>query len=185
MLKVKQLILIVFLGASVGAIYGALHSQITYSVSQEHFSKLLFVQFDRAFWNLGENIGTWKMPEIAAPIPRLSAALIGAFYTSWAGLFIGLVLGAIGLKSKKQGLKTTLVAFIITVLMAIAIGLLGWIPAMAFLKNLHPNYYWPDNILDRDAFVTARSLDNASYVGAFLGLIVASVYSIYQSRSNK
>ena len=36
---------IAFLGAIVGGVYGILHDQITYSISQEYFTKLKFDQF--------------------------------------------------------------------------------------------------------------------------------------------
>lgn len=182
MLKTKRLVLTILLGTALGAIYGATHCQLTYSISEEYFSKFLFVQFSQAFWGFGENIGTLKTPEIATDNPRLSAAFVGAFYTSWIGFIMGSLFGIIGLRSKKQHYRITLKAFLITMTTTALFSFIGLIPAMAFLGNAHPNWYMPDNIVHRETFFMAGSVDSAGYIGAFVGLVVASIFTIKQIR---
>lgn len=60
------------------ALFGALHDQLSYSVSPEYFTLLKFQQFHLTEW--------------ALPL-RLKAALVGVLATWWVGLPLGLALG--------------------------------------------------------------------------------------------
>ena len=68
---------ITFLGASVAGLYGIVHDQVTFSISQEYFTRLKFTQFRWA------NIG---LPT------RIFVAEIGFLATWWVGLIAGWVL---------------------------------------------------------------------------------------------
>ena len=71
---------IAFLGAGIAGLYGIVHDQVTYSISQEYFTRLKFTQFRWA--NMG------------LPV-RVFVAEIGFLATWWVGLIAGWVLARI------------------------------------------------------------------------------------------
>ena len=97
MKKPIALLLLILIGPVLGAGYGILHDQITYSLSHEYYTKLKFVQFGFADWGLGQNIGTVEQPEILMQHPRFGASIVGVLATWWVGLIVGIVLGWLGL----------------------------------------------------------------------------------------
>lgn len=74
------LVLFVFACLLAGG-YGALHNQISYTVSPEYFTKFKFHQFQ-----INEVIGE-----------RLGAAIVGWSASWWMGIFIGIILIPMGL----------------------------------------------------------------------------------------
>ena len=46
MKKFLTLILIVIIAALTGGIYGAIHDQLTYTISPEYYTKFKFIQFE-------------------------------------------------------------------------------------------------------------------------------------------
>src|SRR5580700_8579924 len=73
---------IALLGAVVAGMYGALHDQISYSISPEYFTKLKFRQFSYADFG-------WPH--------RVFASEVGFLATWWVGLFAGWFLARAGL----------------------------------------------------------------------------------------
>ena len=66
-------------GAAVMAIFGALHDQLSYSISPEYFTLFKFEQFDVP--------RSWP--------PRLGAAMVGGVAGGAAGLVAGLIFGLV------------------------------------------------------------------------------------------
>jgi hypothetical protein len=62
------------LGAVIAGLYGAVHDQISYSISPEYFTKMKFEQFSYA--------------DFGFP-PRVCASEVGFLATWWVGLFAG------------------------------------------------------------------------------------------------
>ena len=125
--KIAALILICVLTPIIGAIYGVIHDQITYSISEEYYTKFKFIQFGLEDWGLGHNVGTLTSPEIILEQPRFGAAIIGALATWWVGLIIGVFLGIIGLfhRNGKEMFKVTTKAIAFTIGIALCTGLAG------------------------------------------------------------
>ncbi|HEX8575109.1 MAG TPA: hypothetical protein VF677_02340 [Flavobacterium sp.] len=69
MKKLGVLFLTIMIATLIAAVYGALHDQITYSISSEYFTVFKFDQFGFLDW--GNNS------------PRLTTALIGILATWW------------------------------------------------------------------------------------------------------
>ena len=184
--KFFALLLILISGPIIGGTYGILHDQVTYSVSEEYYTKFKFRQFGLDDWGMGHNIGTDKAPEIKLNQPRFGAAIVGTLATWWVGLFIGIVLGLIGLihRNGKQMLKVTFKAIILTTFIALITGLLGLAYGKVFLVENPPYWYYPSNLIDKTSFIMVGSMHNFSYLGGIIGLIVGVTYSIKQKRKN-
>ncbi|PAM95468.1 hypothetical protein B4N84_09365 [Flavobacterium sp. IR1] len=82
MKKVLVLICTILVSIVVASLYGALHNQLTFTISNEFFTEVLFERF--GFVEYGLNT------------PRLTASIIGIWSVWWIGLYAGLVFGIIG-----------------------------------------------------------------------------------------
>ena len=84
--KLIALILLLIIAPILGGVYGIVHDQITYTISNEYYSKFKFIQFGLDNWGMGENIGTENTPEIKLNNPRIGAAIVGFLATWWVGM---------------------------------------------------------------------------------------------------
>lgn len=182
MTKLKAFILILVLSPILAGIYGILHDQLTYIISEEYYTKFKFEQF--GMWWLGENMGTGEAPEIIPINPLFGVALVGFLATWWVGLLIGIVLAIVGLKHKdgKQMFRTTLQAIKICIAITFISGLAGLVYGKLLLVKNPPNWFLPKNLIHRDAFIMVGSMHNFSYLGGMIGLIIGVVYSLKESR---
>ncbi len=156
--KFVALILILIIAPILGGIYGILHDQITYSISNEYYTKFKFIQFGLENWGLGQNIGTERNPEILLENPRFGASIVGTLATWWFGMIIGIILGLVGLihKTGKKMFKITLKAFLLTTRIALLTGIIGLGYGKLFLTENRPNWNLPENLIDYDSFVMVR-----------------------------
>ena len=167
-------LLIVVIAPILGGIYGVIHDQITYSVSEEYYTKFKFIQFGLDNWGLGHNIGTEKAPEINIAAPRIGAAIIGILATWWVGLIIGIFLGLVGLQHRngKEMFSATTKAIAVTIGIALLTGLIRLAYGKLFLVDNPPNWFLPENLIDQGAFIMVGSMHNFSYLGGLIGLVV-------------
>jgi len=176
MLKTLALILLIFISCLLGGIYGILHDQLTYSISPEYYTKFKFYQF--GFMDVSN--------DAIFPNPRLYVSLVGFFATWWMGLFIGCLLGLVGLihTGWKLMFTITLKAFLLTIAVAFITGLVGLFYGHFFLADLPKeefyNWFIPENLVDFKNFIKVGSMHNFSYTGGVIGLVAGMIYSISQ-----
>src|SRR5262245_12384427 len=102
MRKLFVYLLIVVVSVLVAGLYGTLHNQVSYTVSQEYFTKFKFEQFGLA----------------DAPFPeRIRASLVGLLASWWMGIPIGLLVGALGFihRGHRRMLEVSLWSILVTV----------------------------------------------------------------------
>ena len=158
---------IMLLGAVIAGCYGALHDQISYTISPEYFTKLKFRQFSYADFG-------WP--------PRLFAAEVGFLATWWVGLLAGWFVARAGLAEMPVGRRwpCTLQSFAICLAVAPVAGLIG--AALGVMKTVDGDlsgwHYWRQvlGIEDLRAFVIVAYLHAAGYLGALPGLVLAIVH---------
>lgn len=188
MKKFFTLLLIIITASVLGGIYGIINDQITYSISEEYYTKFKFDQFNITYyWGLGKNIGGGKTPEIILKNPRFGVSIVGALATWWVGLIIGIILGLVGLihKTWKQMFQVTLKAIVLTTCVALVSGLFGLGYGYFVLLENPPNWYLPDHLIDRDSFIMVGSMHNFSYLGGLIGLVFGIRYSIKRKKALK
>lgn len=185
--KLIALILLLIIAPILGGVYGIVHDQITYTISNEYYSKFKFIQFGLNNWGMGENIGTENTPEIKLNNPRIGAAIVGFLATWWVGMIIGIILGLIGLihRNGKEMFKITMRATLITIGIALIVGIIGLIYGKLFLASNPPNWFLPENLINRTNFIMVGSMHNFSYLGGLIGMIVSVTYSIQKKRKIK
>lgn len=166
--------LILFLSPLVAGFYGILHDQLTYTISPEYYTKFKFIQFGL--------IETGQETLIADP--RLSVAVVGFLATWWTGIFVGLGHAITSLIHRdykimwRMACKGTLVTLVVTLFF----GLLGLAYGKFHLVKAGVNWWLPDNLVDKENFITVGSMHNFSYLGGVLGLIAGIIYQVRMRR---
>ena len=185
--KLIALLLILIIAPIIGGVYGILHDQITYSISNEYYTKFKFVQFGLQDWGICKNIGTPETPEIKSSNPRLCVSIVGLLATWWVGMIIGALLGLISLihRSGKQMFSITMKSFLLTIGIAFAFGIVGLIYGKLFLSHHSSNWYFPDNLIDKTNYLLVGSMHNFSYIGGLIGMIISIIYSIEKRKTAK
>lgn len=179
--KFFSFLLIIITASILGGIYGIIHDQITFTISEEYYTKFKFIQFKLDYyWGLGEQVGSPSLPELSLQNPRFGAVIVGTLATWWVGLIIGIILGLVGLihKNGKLMFSVTLKAIILTTGIALTTGLFGLVYGYIFLIDNPPNWYIPNHVLNRQLFIMVGSMHNFSYLGGFIGLIFGVRYSL-------
>jgi hypothetical protein len=162
--KLGALLLLWPLALIIAGAYGALHDQISCTVSPEYFSRFKYLQFGLP-------------PEM--PL-RLAAAIVGFLASWWMGIPIGAVLGVTGLlyPDARTMFRETLRAYGIVVATTLAVGLGGLLLGCLTVDRamaMHPPFWIPEDVQDRVAFLRAGYMHNASYLGGALGLVIALI----------
>ena len=151
-------------GALFAAVNGILHDQITYSISPEYFTRLKFIQFHYA--NLG-------FP------PRVFVAEVGVLATWWVGLIAGWFVArkTVPYFAPKIALRKSLMGFGIMFMLAPLAGavgyLLGWVWGPNADCSSWQHFASRYGVRDLPSFVRVAYIHNASYLGGFVGLVVA------------
>ena len=164
----------VFLFALIAGCYGAIHNQITFSISYEYFTKFKFVLFNINPKEFGGE--------------RISAGIIGFLASWWMGLLIGIVISVIGLLFKNHlMMKVAMMRSIFIVLFTTVISAgVGFLYGKLYLVHTTINWWFPEHLLDKQHFIIAGSIHNFSYLGGCAGLLISIVYvTVMLLRSSK
>ncbi len=153
------------LGGILGGVYGIIHDQVTYSISDEYFTRFKFAQFHWVNFGLS---------------PRVFVAEIGFLASWWAGFIAAWLVARLTVPafSRPAAFRHTLRGFA----MVFAAALLGSVPGYLFGLLHRPDYsVWQDfttplQVADVPSFVRVAYIHNASYLGALAGLIAAIIY---------
>lgn len=156
---------ITLLGGLFGGIYGFLHDLLTYSISNEYFTRMKFDQFSHV--------------DIGLP-PRLFAAQIGFIAAGAVGLAAGWFVArtSVAYWPAREALRKSMRAFLLMTLISATTA------AAAYVIGLKTNIggmLWNDlceslDISDMPAFLQVALIHTAGYAGALTGLLVAIVY---------
>lgn len=149
----------------VAGLYGALHNQISYTVSPDYFFAFKFRQF--------------AIPEGLQN--RVGASIVGWHASWWMGLFIGLPVLSIALimPDWKTYLSYGLLSFAVVAVTALVVGLGGLVYAcLAIPEAAMADYWCPAGVADRAAFVRAGVMHDCSYLGGGIGIITAAVFLV-------
>lgn len=153
-----------FSSVLLAGLYGILHDEITYTISPEYFTKFKYVQFGfEPSWFGGH---------------RQTVAVIGFLATWWTGLFAGLVLGftSFVFNDHRTMRRAIQKAVAITLCLAAITGLFGFLYGKTVLTKTGVDWWLPDNLVDKGAFITVGSVHNFSYLGGALGVVAGVLY---------
>lgn len=150
-------------------LYGAIHNQLSYTVSPEYFHGFKFVQF-----NIPEPLHN-----------RLGAATVGWLASWWMGAIIGMPIAIASLFIKPAGrafrtfLKTTILVICIT----LGTGLLALLAGFTIIDtDILTDLINRPGLRDPIAFARAGWMHEFAYIGGLIGLIAGLIFVIRQAR---
>lgn len=155
-------------GALVAGVYGVLHDQVTYSISEEYFTRFKFHQF------------AWAEPGEGSP--RLFAGIIGFLATWWVGALAGWILARISVSGEGElaPVRELVTAFGIVFATAIVAAFFGWgwgrwRTATGYAEGW---LQWMESLgVERiTEFMTVGYIHNASYLGGTIGTLIGIGY---------
>lgn len=176
MKKFLSFLLIIICACIFAGIYGVIHDQLTYSISPEYYTKFKFYQFGL----IDEGV------EAVMPNPRMMVSIVGFLATWWMGIPIGMMFGALSIIQSdwKTMLKNSLVAFLITTIVAFVVGLSGLTYGYFVLseepRDSFVRWFIPSNLADFRSFISVGSMHNFSYLGGLIGMVAGGVYVMWK-----
>jgi hypothetical protein len=155
----------------IAGVYGAVHDQLSFSLSPDYFFAFKFEQF---------RIATiWP--------PRVGAAIVGWMASWWTGLLVGpsLFLSGTRAAGESPSVETMSRALGITLATMMTCGGL----ALAIGRLLPIDESWrvglPPGVTDVGAFVRVGMLHDASYLGGVLGTLAGVVFVVRAGRRKR
>jgi hypothetical protein len=150
----------------ISGLYGALHDQISFTISSEYFTKFKYIQFG--------------FVDSALP-DRVKAANIGFLATWWMGIPIGLFVGSFGFlhRSSKAMFVHSVSAFGVVALVALLVGLGGLFYGWFFASHQVSDYrgwFIPPELVKPRNFLAVGHMHNFSYLGGVVGLCAGILF---------
>ena len=164
---------LVVVAVLLAGVYGALHDQISYTVSEEYFTKFKYRQF---------GIEELELPD------RGKAALIGFLASWWMGVPIGVLVGGFGFLHRPAAVmfRKTLKAYGAVVAVTLVVGLLGlgrgWLAAADEPRDPGGRFIPKEGLVEERRFYAVGDMHNASYLGGVLGLLAGVVAQFIQRK---
>lgn len=151
----------------IAGVYGALHNQLSYSISPEYFHDLKFAQFGitDTLWN------------------RVGAAWVGWQASWWMGLLLSFPILPVALFAPRaRGFAVAFLSACALVVATAALFAFGNL-LLSFLVA-DPVQPWArrPGVEDAEAFSRAGALHNGSYLGGFAGSLLASANAVIHVR---
>lgn len=173
-MKPLVLVFLLMIAPVAAGLYGAMHDQISYTVSPEFFLKFRFPQF------FGADLSNWTKPGNE----RIGAAIIG-FQNTWkVGVLLGIILGCAGFmhKDQKDMFRHTLQAYFVTMIIAFFSGLTGLLTG---IYSTHHISSLPEGISDPVSFKAVETMHNFSYMGGIAGMLIGVWWHLYKRRKKE
>lgn len=184
MARLKLALFTILIFTLAASLYGAIHNQVTYSISPEYFTKFKFHQFQWAFADFTANIGSEDKPEYVMSNNRIGASLVGILATWWFGLLMVIVFAIVIIlaranKQHNRFLRRSFVYVFATTIVS------GFIALVMFKMGLLSNICTLDHVANKNLFSLAGWIHNFSYLGGLLGLVVGLSYFINKLVSSR
>jgi hypothetical protein len=176
MKKLCVFVLFVPLAIAMAGAYGAVHNQISYTVSPEYFTKFKFHRF---------GLADDPRPE------RIRASIVGYHASKGMGLPIGLLGGAAGFihRGYRRRAKVTLLSLVVVVAFTMLFGLGGLLYGFWQTRSIdlagYANWFIPPDVTDLRRYLCAGYMHNAAYLGGGLSILVAwTFHMVVKARTN-
>jgi hypothetical protein len=173
MKKLGAYLLFIIVVAVAAGVYGALHDQVSYTISPEYFTKFKFRQFG--------------LLDPAVPA-RWRAAEIGFLASWWMGMLLAVLGGAAAFFHRTPRImwRALMQSLVVTAVFVAALGAAGLLYGVFATRviDLNEYRYWfvPPDVVGLRAFLCAGYLHNATYLGGALAVPVAWLFHFFYRR---
>ncbi|MNQ44504.1 hypothetical protein D3C85_582640 [compost metagenome] len=163
----------IFISPIIAGVFGILHNQFTYTISDEFFTEVLFERF--GFVQYGQDT------------PRLTASIIGVWSTWWMGLITGFIFAIISLfhSNVRQMIKSIKRATLVTLVTSITFGLIGLCYGFLGFSRLNSSCCFPLQIHNIKSFIAVSEMHSFSYLGGAVGLFLGILWQIKGIKEDK
>ncbi len=174
--KLLIVFLFVLMAMLAAGLFGALHDQISYTVSPEYFTRFKFPMFHLLDANVPE---------------RIRAAEVGFLASWWMGVPLGLLTGAAGFIHKdvakmRSALFLSLPIIVGFVLVFALCGLLyGYVQTQSIDLAGYRGWYIPEGVRDLRRFLCAGYMHNSAYLGGVVVIPVAWLFHLVYRRKHE
>ena len=151
--------LLIFIAIGAAALYGIVHTQISYTVSPEYFTKFKFRTFELTDVHLPE---------------RVRASIVGFYASWWMGMPIGALIALPGFAQRgyQNMFRITFRAMLISIGFTLLFGLCGLIYGYCETASIDLTEYWnwyiPSDVVELRRFLCAGYMHNSAYLGGML-----------------
>ncbi len=152
MARLSVFLMLIVISCLLAGVYGALHNQVSYSISPEYFHNLLF-----------ESTGVSGDGN-----PRVGAAQVGFAGTWWMGLVTGVPLATLALFLRGPE-RAMFRAYFVSVLVIIALSAAFGMASLTL--DVPPGALAPEGVTDPGAFLRAALLHSYSYLSGIVALV--------------
>lgn len=164
--KLRTYVLMLIFAAIIAGLYGAIHNQISYSLSDEYFTKFKFTQFGISW---------------AQDTPRIGAAYVGIIASWWVGALICMVLGFFGLRFNSPNDMALYLrrSFLLVIIIAMLTGFAGLgYGYYAVNEQTIDKYSFiiRYEVIKPIQFIRVGFMHDAGYLGGVIGLLLGIVY---------
>jgi hypothetical protein len=167
--RLGTFVLFLLLAICAAGLFGAVHDQISYTVSHEYFTRFKFPQF---------GLLDPSVPE------RVRAAVVGVLASWWMGIPVGLLCGAAGFIQRSASamlralLWTLPVVMGFTLLFALGGLVYGYFQTSALDLANYSGWFIPPGLEQPRRFLCAGYMHNSAYIGGALGIPVAWLFNV-------
>ncbi|MDD5274950.1 MAG: hypothetical protein PHR16_02580 [Methylovulum sp.] len=164
MSKLWSYCMFVVLAIFAAGVFGALHDQISYTVSSEYFTRFKFYQF--------------QLLDSAIP-ERIRVAQVGVLGSWWMGIPLGMLTGAAGFihltsVQMRKALFWSLPLIVGFTLVFALCGLLyGFFQTQTIKPSLYTRWFIPEGVENLRAYLCVGYMHNAAYLGGYMAIPVA------------
>lgn len=173
MQKAPFIPLLFIIACIISGTYGALHNQISYSVSPDYFHQYKFIQF-----NIDPLLHN-----------RIGASVVGWIASWWMGIIIGLFLISIGyiVTDAKTFFNAVVKSFGIVTFTVFSVGIIALLISLFVVTpdNAGQIYKYDRVINDAVSFRRAGTMHSFSYIGGFMGIISGCIFLRFKCRRVK
>lgn len=170
MRKLGAFVAFLVLAICAAGIFGMLHDQISYTVSNEYYTKFKFIQFD---------LLDLQLPD------RVRAAMVGFLASWWMGVPLGVLTGVAGFiqPDARQMFRALLWSLLVITAFTLLFALAGLAYGYSQTANLdlgnYARWYIPPDLEHPRNFICVGYMHNCAYLGGLLAIPVAWLFHIY------
>jgi hypothetical protein len=149
--------------------YGAIHDQISYTVSPEYFTRFKFIKFQL----LDETVS-----------PRMRAAEVGVLASWWMGIPLGILTGLVAFIHRDNKVMIRSLAWSLLLMSGFALvfslcGLLyGYMQTQTIDLSAYSDWYIPDGVQNIRNYLCAGYMHNSGYLGGAIAIPVAWAFHL-------
>lgn len=163
---------IIIISILVASVFGALHNQVSYSISSEFFKNFLFGKFGINEWGISND--------------RTKASIVGIIGTYWVGFFLGIIYSIIYLFLNVENKFLIIIKSIfINISVSVFGSLIAFLIAYFFISPENSGVFMDFGTMCPKNYIEAAYMHTGSYYGGVLGLFLGIIFLLNKNKKKE